>query len=350
MHKFNYDVLKDRTITSTLFSLSNIITDLRCKTEEKQKTNSALFTRLESMAIKESVKGSNAIEGLYTTEQRIKEIVEFDSVPLTHDEEEIAGYHDAIRFITDNYEHISFTEETIKKIHALIAGRHVGYQKAGKYKEEDNIIAEKHPDGTIKRVIFSPVRSEETELAMKELVLAYNVAKDDYSIPPLLLIPCVIVDFLSIHPFSDGNGRVSRLLTLLLLYKAGYKIGKYISFENQINEYKNSYYSALERSQKDWHISDNTYYPFIEFTFQILYQCYKEINRRFIVTKTGKDKKKDRIESVVLDSLVPMSKSDISYLLPDVSVTTIESVLSALLKQNKIFKIGLGRDTKYMKK
>ena len=222
----------------------------------------------------------------------------------------------------------------------MLVARHIGYDKGGKYKTSDNVIAEKYPDGTIKRVIFTPTKAKDVNKVMKDFCLAYQVARDDYEIPALLLIPCVIVDFLSIHPFSDGNGRVSRLLTLLLLYKEGYDIGKYISFENQINKYKGNYYDILERCQNQWHESNNTYYPFIQFTFQILYQCYKEINRRFIVSKGEKEKKNERIEAVVLDSIVPISKADIQELLPDVSITTIEATLSKLLKENKIYKIG----------
>ena len=185
---------------------------------------------------------------------------------------------------------------------------------------------------------------------MSDLFLNYQIARDDYSIPALLLIPCVIVDFLSIHPFSDGNGRVSRLLTLLMLYKEGYDIGKYISFENQIKMFRADYYEALEKCQYRWHENENTYYPFILFTVQVLYKCYKEMNRRFIATKSGKEKKGERIETVVLDSIVPISKSEISELLPDVSTTTIEAVLSKLIKENKIYKIGAYKDARYIKK
>ena len=185
---------------------------------------------------------------------------------------------------------------------------------------------------------------------MKDYILAYQVAKDDYNIPPLLLIPCVILDFLSIHPFSDDNGRVSRLLTLLLLYKEGYDIGKYISFENQINKYKGNYYDVLEKSQINWNESNNDYYPFIQFNFQILYQCYKEINKRFIKTKNGKEKKNERIESIILDSIVPISKKEIHDLFPDISITTIEAVLSKLIKENKIYKIGTYKNAKYLKR
>ena len=350
MHKFTYEFLKDKAVTSDLFSLSNIITDLKGKTKLRKDSNKSLFAKLETIAIRESVEGSNAIEGIFTTEDRVKEIVENNSEPLTHNEEEIAGYHDAIKFVKENYEYLTFNEEIIKKIHSLLVSRHVGYDKGGKYKASDNVIAEKYPDGTIKRIIFKPTKASEVEQTMKEFCLAYQVARDDYSIPPLLLIPCVIVDFLSIHPFSDGNGRVSRLLTLLLLYKEGYDIGKYISFENQINKYKGNYYDVLERSQNRWHESKNTYYPFIEFTFQILYQCYKEINRRFVVTKSGKEKKNERIEAAILESIVPISKADILELLPDVSVTTIEAVLAKLLKENKIYKIGTYKNAKYLKR
>ena len=350
MHKFTYQFLKDKIITSDLFSLSNIITDLRSKTQSRKESNKSLFAKLETIAIRESVEGSNAIEGIFTTEQRIKEIVENNSEPLTHSEEEIAGYHDAIKFVKENYEYLSFDEETIKTIHGMLVARHIGYDKGGKYKTSDNVIAEKYPDGTIKRVIFTPTKAKDVNKAMKDFCLAYQVARDDYEIPALLLIPCVIVDFLSIHPFSDGNGRVSRLLTLLLLYKEGYDIGKYISFENQINKYKGNYYDILERCQNQWHESNNTYYPFIQFTFQILYQCYKEINRRFIVSKGEKEKKNERIEAVVLDSIVPISKADIQELLPDISITTIEATLSKLLKENKIYKIGTYKNAKYLKK
>ena len=350
MHKFTYEFLKEKTITADLFSLSNIITDLKNKTEAMKTLNSTLFKKLEIVAIKESVEGSNAIEGIYTTEQRIKEIINDNSQPLNHNEEEIAGYHDAVKLIKDNYKVLSFNEETIKRIHALIVSRHVGYKKAGQYKTSDNIITEKNIDGSIKRVIFTPTKASEVETQMHELCLAYQVYKDDYRIPQLLLIPCVILDFLSIHPFSDGNGRVSRLLTILLLYKEGYDIAKYISFENQINQYKNNYYYVLERCQYRWHESNNTYYPFIEFTFQILYQCYKRINKRFIVTKSGKNKKNERIESIILDSIVPISKTEIKDLLPDISITTIEATLAKLIKEEKIYKIGTYKNAKYLKK
>ncbi len=150
--------------------MSNIITDLKSKTEERKHSNKSLFSKFETIAIKESAEGSNAIEGIFTTEQRIKEIVENNFEPLTHNEEEIAGYHDAIKFVKYYYRYLSFNEETIKKIHAMLVSRHVGYDKGGTYKTSDNIIAEKYTDGTIKRVIFTPSKASETEKVLKQLI------------------------------------------------------------------------------------------------------------------------------------------------------------------------------------
>jgi len=350
MHKFTYDFLKKNGVSTSLFSLSNIIVDLKAKMDNRKSFEHTLFAKLESVAILESVKGSNAIEGIFTTESRIKEIVEQNAEPLTHSEEEIAGYHDAIKFINDNAEYLDFNEETVLKIHELLTARHGQYTKSGHYKTEDNVIAEKNPDGTIKRVIFVPTKAKDTKQAMVDLFLAYQVARGDMEIPTLLLIPCVIVDFLSIHPFSDGNGRVSRLLTLLFLKKNGFDIGQYISFENQINEYRTAYYDSLHASQLNWHDSKNDYVPFIEFTFQILYICYKEINKRFLITKSNKNKKNERIEALLLNSIVPLSKQEIVDFLPDISVTTIEATLSNLIKQNKIKKIGTFKFAKYIKR
>ena len=346
--KFSYQFLKKDGVAPSLFSLSNVITDLKSRTDERKKTDTGIFEKLGTIAIVESVKGSNAIEGIVATAERIKEIVEKDAAPLGHNEEEIAGYHDAIVFVSEHYEDLDLNEETVKEIHRLLTARHHGY-RGGVYKKANNLIAEKNEDGDIVRVLFEPVPAKETEEAMKAWFFAYASARDDSEIHPLLLIPCVIVDFLSIHPFSDGNGRVSRLLTLLLLYKAGYDVGKYLSFEGMIDKFRFNYYEALEKSQRGWNDNANTYEPFITFTFQILYQCYKEMNRRLVVIEGGKKGKASRVEAIILGSIVPLSKADIAEFAPDVSVTTIEAALSKLQKQGKIKKIGTFKNARYVK-
>ena len=173
-------------------------------------------------------------------------------------------------------------------------------------------------------------------------------AISDAAINQLLLIPCVILDFLCIHPFRDGNGRMSRLLSLLLLYKNGYDAGKYVSFEEQINNYKAYYYEALRQSSAGWDTNKNDYFPFMENFLSTLYMCYKELDKRFAVVHGKKVTKQARIEATVLHSLTPVSKSAICHILPDVSPTTVEAVLGAMVKAGTIRKIGQGRGSRYI--
>ena len=175
-----------------------------------------------------------------------------------------------------------------------------------------------------RRVRFRPTPAHETKQAMEQLEFAYLDAKNDANINQLLLIPCVILDFLCIHPFRDGNGRMSRLLSLLLLYKNGYDAGKYVSFEEQISNYKDYYYEALKQSSEGWDTNENSYFPFIENFLSMLYMCYKELDKRFAVVHGKKITKKARIEATVLNSLTPLSKAEICKILPDVSHTTVE--------------------------
>ena len=184
---------------------------------------------------------------------------------------------------------------------------------------------------------------------MEQLELAYLEASTDDRINQLLLIPCVILDFLCIHPFRDGNGRISRLLSLLLLYKNDYDVGKYVSFEEQINIRKTYYYEALQLSSDSWHTNENSYFPFIENFLSTLYMCYKELDKRFAVVHGKKITKKARIEATVLNSLTPLSKAEICKILPDVSPTTVEAVLGAMVKEGEIRRIGAGRASRYIK-
>lgn len=179
--------------------------------------------------------------------------------------------------------------------------------------------------------------------------LAYLDARSDANINQLLLIPCVILDFLCIHPFRDGNGRMSRLLSLLLLYKNGFDAGKYVSFEEQINNYKAYYYEALRQSSEGWETNENSYFPFIENFLSTLYMCYKELDKRFAVVHGKKITKKARVEATALNSLTPLSKAEICKILPDVSPTTVEAVLGAMVKTGSVKRIGAGRTTRYIK-
>lgn len=347
MRKFDYSFLNNALLPANLINLTSGIASLKTMAGVRKQEHMKVFTELEAVAKIQSVKSSNAIEGIVTSDERIAAIVNQDSTPMNHTEGEIAGYRDALNAIHINYDHLDLRQTDILRLHETMM-QIAGYEYGGKYKTDNNYIIEEDKDGN-RRVRFKPTPAFEVESAMEQLELAYMEARCDANINQLLLIPCVILDFLCIHPFRDGNGRMSRLLTLLLLYKNGYDAGKYVSFEEQINNYKGVYYEALRESSEGWNENNNTYIPFIENFLSTLYMCYKELDRRFAVVNGNKISKKSRIEATVLNSLVPISKAEICTILPDVSPTTVESVLSVMIKNKQIKKIGQSRSTRYIK-
>lgn len=346
MRKYDYSFLK-KDIPGNIVGLTEIIADLRSKEEFRKLQYADTFESLQKKAIIESVKGSNAIEGIVTTDSRIRDIVA-GATPVTHDELEISGYKDALNLIHTEHDNLDIEEDTICMFHKMIE-EHTNSDTAGRYKKNNNYILEYSPDGT-RRVRFKSVSANETKSAMEQMILSFYDARQDSEISPLLLIPCFVVDFLCIHPFGDGNGRVSRLLTVLLLYSFGYDIVRYISFEGQVNKYKESYYSALEQSSVSWHEGTNDYVPFIINFLQILYRCFKDLDESFMEISLKKAKKSERVESILLSAIVPVSKQDIIEKLPDVSVKTIELVLGKMVRENRITKIGTYKDARYMRK
>ena len=347
MRKYDYSFLNNGLLPAKLVTLTSNIASLKTMAGVRREEYQAVFTELEAVAKVQSIKSSNAIEGIVTSDERIAAIVNQNSAPLNHNEAEIAGYRDALNAIHLGYDNIDFREKDILRLHEMMMSI-AGYEYGGQYKTDDNVILEVDADGN-RKVRFRPIPASETKQAMEQLELAYMEAKNDAGINQLLLIPCVILDFLCIHPFRDGNGRMSRLLSLLLLYKNGYDAGKYVSFEEQINHYKAWYYEALKQSSVGWETNENTYFPFIENFLSTLYMCYKELDKRFAVVHGKKITKKARIEATVLNSLTPLSKAEICKILPDVSPTTVEAVLGAMVKNGSISRIGQGRSTRYIK-
>ena len=347
MRKFDYSFLDNGLLPANLVNLTSVIYSLKTGAEIRKDEYEKIFTELEKIAKVQSVKNSNAIEGIITSDERIKEIVNNSSEPLNHNESEIAGYRDALNQIHLNYEEIEFNENTILKLHETMMN-YSGIEYGGKYKKDDNLIIEEDKEGN-RRVRFKPVSAKETPKAMEQLVLAYMDASNNSNINQLLLIPCVILDFLCIHPFKDGNGRMSRLLSLLLLYKNGFDAGKYVSFEEQINNNKGFYYETLKESSTSWDINENTYIPFMHNFLSTLYMCYKELDKRFNVANSNKITKKARIEATVLNSLTAISKSEICSVLPDVSPTTVEAVLGTMVRDGSVRIIGNGKNTRYIR-
>ena len=345
MRRYDYTFLINQ-IPGNIVGLTDIIADLKSKEEFRKLQYSETFERLRQKAIIESVKGSNAIEGIVTTDDRIRDIIN-GSTPVTHDELEISGYKDALNTIHMNHENMDIDEDVIRMFHRMIE-ESVNASTAGEYKKTPNFIMEYGPDGS-RRVRFKPISPSNVSENMEQLILAYYDARQNSEILPLLLIPCFILDFLCIHPFTDGNGRVSRLLTVLLLYLSGYDIVRYVSYEGQVNKYKASYYESLEQSSRGWHENKNDYVPVIINFLQIIYRCFKELDESFTDISLKKAKKSERVESILLGAIVPISKQDIAEKVPDISVKTIELVLSKMLKDNKIKKIGTYKDARYMR-
>ena len=347
MHKFDYSFLKNGLVSAKTLNIATSIYSLKTMANIRKADHLKIFAELEKMARIQSVKTSNAIEGIVTSDERIKAIVTQSSAPLNHNEAEIAGYRDALNEIHTNNQYIGFNEPDILRLHEILLSA-TGYEYGGKYKDIDNAIIEIDSQGN-RKIRFATTPARETQHAMEQLVFAYMAAANDSEINQLLLIPCVILDFLCIHPFRDGNGRMSRLLSLLLLYKNGFDAGKYVSFEEQINRYKGSYYEALRQSSINWHENGNDYFPFIENFLSTLYLCYKELDKRFAVVNGSNVSKSGRVEATVLDSLTPISKKEICEILPDVSPTTVEAVLGKMVKGGQIIKIGSARNIRYLR-
>ena len=347
MRKFDYSFLNNGLLPASLVSLTANISALKTMAGIRKEEYAQVFTELEAVAKIQSIKSSNAMEGIVTSDERIAAIVNQNSAPLNHNEAEIAGYRDALNEIHLGFEHIDFRERDILRLHEIMMSL-AGYEYGGQYKTDDNVILEVDADG-YRRVRFRPTPTKETPKAMEQLELAYMEARSDANINQLLLIPCVILDFLCIHPFRDGNGRMSRLLSLLLLYKNGFDAGKYVSFEEQINNYKAYYYESLRQSSIGWETNENSYFPFMENFLSILYLCYKELDKRFAVVHGKRITKRARIEAVILNSLTPLSKAEICKILPDVSPTTVEAVLGAMVKSGAVKRIGASRSARYLK-
>lgn len=346
MRKFNYSKLISLNIPANMYDLISKIYEYKGKQELYVANFSDVLDKMIEVAKIQSTKSSNAIEGISTNDTRLEELMNKKSEPKNRNEEEIYGYREVLDIIHENYENIEFTKNNILTLHNRLYSYSEESHK-GKFKTMDNSIVETNALGE-KKVRFQPVPAFETENYIEKMISAYNEALR-LKIPPLLLIPTVIHDFLCIHPFADGNGRMSRLLTLLLLYKNGFFVGKYISLEMIIEETKDIYYEELQASSENWHDGTNNDLPFIKYMLSVIYKAYSECDERFKLISEKSLTSTERVMKVFENSLEPLSKSDIAILCPDISKRTIERALKELKDRDLIKQLGSGRSTKYIR-
>ncbi|MBR5273217.1 MAG: Fic family protein [Clostridia bacterium] len=294
----------------------------------------------------QSTEASNKIEGIYTSDERLKKLLTNKTTPRTRNEQEIAGYRDVLSTIHESHEFIPVRPSIILQLHRDLykfSGKSIG----GTYKSQDNVIAEEDNDGN-RFIRFQPTPAWETPLAIESICDAFDDTLARGEADPLLIIPMFVLDFLCIHPFNDGNGRMSRLLTLLLLYRAGYIVGKYISIEKVIEESKDTYYEALQSSSQHWHEEENDYAHFVRYMLGVILSAYRDFSSRVKALTTSGLSKPERIQEIIKDTLGKITKTEIMQKCPDISQVTVQRTLNDLVKNGDIIKIGGGRYTSYI--
>ena len=345
MRSFNYREVYKSLLTTDIVAMLTQIHEIKGKQAAFVEAQQDSLIQLVEIAKIQSTDASNKIEGIYTSDERIKKLVLNKTSPRNRSEMEIAGYRDVLNSIHESYEYIPPKPSMILQLHRDLY-KYSGQTHGGAYKTSDNLITEEDDQGNT-RVRFAPVSAWETPEAVDALCIAYAEALKDTSYNPLLLICMFILDFLCIHPFNDGNGRMSRLLTLLLLYRAGYDVGKYISLEKLIEGSKETYYEALQYSSENWHDGRNDYLPFVRYMLGIILSAYRVFYDRVqVVTENGLSKP-DKVRKTIKDTLGTITKTEIVKKHPDISQVTIQRALNDLVKSGEIIKIGGGRYTSY---
>ena len=348
MRTFDYRNLDERIWNRKIVQLLTAIKEHQSVTRVSSKQIPQVLDKLVDIAKIQSTSASNAIEGIRTTEKRLKGLVEKTIEPRTRDEEEIAGYRFVLDTIHQDHDLIPPTANMILQLHRDLF-RYSPVSDGGQFKRGDNIIEEQTVDGQ-RRVRFKPPSAGFVPEMLNQLTTTFLEEMNRKEVEPLLLIGAFIFDFVSIHPFRDGNGRLSRLLTLLLLYRSHYTVGKYISIEAFIEKTKDAYYDTLLASSQGWHEGTNDYRPFITYYLSIILAAYKEFSTRVSGILDQDFNKQERVEDVFKTKLGKITKQDIHLMHPDISVKTIEKTISLLLKAKRIDKFGQGKNTYYLKK
>ena len=347
MRDFDYIAGPEKLLTPEIVQMVGSIHEHKGKQELFLEANIDELKTLLEVALIQSTGASNRIEGIFTSDKRLEELVSQKAEPRNRSEQEIAGYREVLSTIHEGYEYITPRPNIILQLHRDLYSYSQG-ATGGSYKNSDNVIAETDAEGH-QKARFIPVPAFQTAEAMEELCTRFLEAWEADRIDKLVLIPMFILDFLCIHPFNDGNGRMSRLLTLLLFYKAGYIVGKYVSMEMLIEKTKETYYEALQASSTGWHEGENSYEPFVKYYLGIMLKAYNEFESRVEHLKHRSLSKPDRIKAVIDNKVGKITKKEIMELCPDISRVTVERTLTDLVKSGYIAKVGAGPSTGYVR-
>jgi Fic family protein len=299
-----------------------------------------VLTDLRQVAVVESTESSNRLEGVVVAPSRLRSLVLKQAEPKSRSEQEVAGYRDALSLVHESAAHMAFSAGVLMQLHTMLY-RYLP-QPGGRWKSTDNDIIERHPDGT-SRLRFKPVAAHLTPMAVIDLVAHYDYALAKHLADPLVLVPLAVLDFLCIHPFPDGNGRVGRLLTLQLLYHFDYAVGRFISLERVIEESKQSYYETLEASSQGWHQAQHEVAPWLNYFWGVLLRAYGEFEQRVGTIERGRGSKGERVRAEVLRRTQPFSISEIEQACPGVSRDMVRVVLREMKAEGLIAPSGMGR-------
>ena len=346
MRDFNYSKIKEQKWDSEVLSLIAAIYKYAGKQELYLKQRPDELGKLVEIAKIQSTESSNAIEGIVTTNTRIKQLVEESTTPKSSDEEGIAGYRDVLNIIHESFDAIPITKNYILQLHKILYS-HMNNPIAGQTKTVQNYISATYPDGHTE-VFFTPMAPFETPEALEKICEEYNRVIGNLEVEPLIAIPVFIHDFLCIHPFNDGNGRMSRLLTTLLLYRSGFYVGKYISLEAKIAKNQDLYYEALGKAQKGWHEGEEDVVPFIKYLLGTILAAYKDFEDRFEIIGE-KLPALEMVRKATKNKIGKFSKQDIREICPSLSISSIEGSLRTLVKEGELMRGGSGKATYYVR-
>lgn len=348
MREFDYNSIDEKLLTSEICNLLSAVHEFRGKQDMFLSAKPELLAALLAVAKIQSTSASNKIEGIVTTDARIKALVAEKTTPRNRDEAEIAGYRDVLSLIHDSADAMQLSPNLILQLHRDLFG--YAATAGGMWKTSDNVISETGHDGRM-RIRFSPMPAFETPDGVGRLCKAFNDARSSGKHDELLLIPVFILDFLCIHPFLDGNGRISRLLTLLLLHQANYRVGKYVSVESVIEKTKTAYYDSLKESSNGWSDGENDPRPFIVYFLGMLLRCYRTFDERIgtLIPQFSNIPKSKRIREFINGTPGKIAKAEIAAACPDVSEITIERTLKEMLDSGLLKKLGRGRGTSYVR-